>query len=102
MPGQTFALHIDFDSCNKIYTAQGIVQLSNKITCSLIKFTIMFKYNTSLARGTRPWTEVTTDQTSVDMFRTAVSETPARSWQKRIYEKFMKPEKNLNQIKNPA
>lgn len=41
MPGQTFALHIDFDSCNKIYTAQGIVQLSNKITCGLIKFTIM-------------------------------------------------------------
>lgn len=33
---------------------------------------------TSLARGTRPWTEVTTDQTSVDMFRTTVSEAPAR------------------------
>lgn len=34
--------------------------------------------HTSLARGTRPSTEVTTDQTNVDMLRTTVSETPAR------------------------
>lgn len=32
--------------------------------------------NTSLARGTRPWTVVTTDQANVDMLRTTVSETP--------------------------
>lgn len=32
--------------------------------------------DTSLARGTRPWTVVTTDQANVDMLRTTVSETP--------------------------
>lgn len=37
------------------------------------------KWSTSLATGTRPWTVVTTDHTSVDMLRTTVSETPARS-----------------------
>ena len=37
------------------------------------------KQSTSLATGTRPWTVVTTDQTSVDMLRTTVSETPANS-----------------------
>ena len=38
--------------------------------------------NTSLARGTRPSTVVTTDQASVDILRTTVSDAPKTNQRK--------------------
>lgn len=37
--------------------------------------------NTSLARGTCPWTEVTTDHARVDIFNTTVLDAPAVKYQ---------------------
>lgn len=38
--------------------------------------------STSLARGTRPWTEATTDHARVDMFSTTLSDAPAEIYHK--------------------
>lgn len=40
-----------------------------------------FFLTTSLARGTFPWTEVSTDHTRVDIFNTTVSDAPAVKYQ---------------------
>lgn len=45
------------------------------------KLGLFFFSTTSLARGTRPWTEVSTDHARVDIFNTKVSDAPAVKYQ---------------------
>jgi len=53
---------------------------TNSIISNQVKIILSTKYllkrYTSLARGTRPSTVLTTDQVRVDMLRTRVSDTP--------------------------